>query len=382
MKKMLITIAVTLVLAGIIHAAQDGTGTNVFESVRIKDGRSVTFGGETRTNWPDGGSFGVTDETAYRGDWGASVSGQVAVLNTNTAPLQSFLLVSNAVENGPILSNANGIGIGKNTTVGGASGIAVGENAYVLGGGVSLGKDCTSGLNAQSIGQGATGANYSVAIGALAKSEFYGVAIGKNSYAAPGAVALGYSVQNPYESTTMIQGSIIIPGGGPTNGAVWIATNTAGMGKWGATAYFRAWITNNFYSSNAVTTYMKWNAPIGEVLYNVGFDGFDGTNLTIKTRGLYESVVCSYWKRAPGSSAQWLLYYCFCDARVIAALELPHSLLTGYGFGSFPSGPILYNKGEKARIACVSPSGSTNYLPISTYNRNFWSFRLVQELPP
>jgi hypothetical protein len=209
MKRLIIFLCLMPVLA---FAAQDGTGTNVFESVRIKDGRSVTFGGETRTNWPDGGStvYGVIDETAYRGDWGASMSGQVAILNgqvailnTNTAPLQSFLSVSNLVENGPLITNSTAVAIGK--------------KAYGAPGGVGIGMNATS-------------AAYSVSIGRNSFADLYGVAVGNDAYAAANSVALGYGVANPYENTTMIKGALIIPGGGPTNGAVWIATNTAGVG--------------------------------------------------------------------------------------------------------------------------------------------------------
>lgn len=363
-REILFTIAVTLVLAGIIRAAQDGTGTNVFESVRIKDGRSVTFGGVARTNWPEGGStvFGVTDETAYRGDWGA--------------------VISNLVIYGPLLTNTTDVFFGRGAYAG-YGGIAIGAGATNEEAGIAIGKDSRSGLVGISIGLFALSTESGVSIGRFAEADMYGIAIGDNASAVEDAVAIGGNVKNTNKNTTKILGKLIIPGGGPTNGAVWIATNTAGMGAWGKPAYFRAWITNNFYSSNAVTTYMKWDAPIGQVLYNVGFDGFDGTNLTIKTRGLYESVVCSYWKRAPGSLAQYLTYYLFRDASISAALELPHSLVTGYGFGSFPSGPILYNPGQKARVAIASPSGSTNYLPVTVpISRNFWSFRLVQELPP
>jgi len=53
--------------------------------------------------WLTNVAYGTSDATAYRGDWGASVSGQVAILNTNTAPLQSYLSTSNAL--GIVLTN-------------------------------------------------------------------------------------------------------------------------------------------------------------------------------------------------------------------------------------------------------------------------------------
>ena len=40
-------------------------------------------------------SYGTSSSTAYRGDWGASVSGQVAILNTNAYPMQSGIAASN-----------------------------------------------------------------------------------------------------------------------------------------------------------------------------------------------------------------------------------------------------------------------------------------------
>jgi hypothetical protein len=50
-------------------------------------------------------SYGTSSSTAYRGDWGASVSGQVAILNTNTLLLTGGAMGGNINLNGHTISN-------------------------------------------------------------------------------------------------------------------------------------------------------------------------------------------------------------------------------------------------------------------------------------
>ncbi len=60
--------------------------------------QTITLGTNApKSDWPVNMVLGTSSTTAYEGDWGASVSGQVAILNTNTFPLQSGLSVSNDV---------------------------------------------------------------------------------------------------------------------------------------------------------------------------------------------------------------------------------------------------------------------------------------------
>ena len=75
--------------------------------------------------------YGLTNYSAARGDWHASVSGQVAVLNTNTFPLQSGLAVSNTAV--AALPKAGGTMTAGLTNI---YGIGVGTNLITLYGGV------------------------------------------------------------------------------------------------------------------------------------------------------------------------------------------------------------------------------------------------------
>ena len=60
--------------------------------------QTITLGTNApKSDWPVNMVLGTSSTTAYEGDWGASVSGQVAILNTNTFPRQSGLSVSNDV---------------------------------------------------------------------------------------------------------------------------------------------------------------------------------------------------------------------------------------------------------------------------------------------
>lgn len=362
-REILFTIAVTLVLAGIIRAAQDGTGTNVFESVRIKDGRSVTFGGVARTNWPEGGStvFGVTDETAYRGDWGA--------------------VISNLVIYGPLLTNTTDVFFGRGAYAG-YGGIAIGAGATNEEGGIAIGKDSRSGLVGISIGLFAQSAELGVSIGRFAEADMYGIAIGDNASAVEDAVAIGDNVKNTNANTTKILGKLIIPGGGPTNGAVWIATNTAGLGKWSRPVSFYASLTNaNFLITNNVLRKILWEPPFGAVEYNLNASFSDST-FTAPVSGIYQFSAKMRWGRKSGSGA-YIVYLLYINGGI--AQRFPSDYSTAYtaGYCNFPPIVQKLNAGDTVYLAAIGTAATTNYIGSESMGpqNTFFNGVLLREIP-
>ena len=87
-------------------------------------------------------------------------------------------------------------------------------------------------------------------------------------------------------TTTNLQ----IVGGSPTNGAVWIATNTAGQGTWVAPSYVFASRTNNMVISNATITDITFNSEKVDLLSE-----FDGTTFTASMDGIYAVTGAVSW---------------------------------------------------------------------------------------
>jgi len=346
-------------------AAQDGTGTNVFESVRIKDGRSVTFGGETRTNWPDGGStvYGVIDETAYRGDWGASMSGQVAILNgqvailnTNTAPLQSFLSVSNLVENGPLITNSTAVAIGK--------------KAYGASGGVGIGMNATS-------------AAYSVSIGRNSFADLYGVAVGNEAYAAANSVALGNGVVNSEGGTTKILGQLVMNyDGNSSNGAPMLATGSSGKAVWGSVVAFYASLTNaNFLITNSVIRKILFQPPFGATEYNLN-SAFENSTFTAPVAGIYQFSACLRWGRKTGTGG-YIVYLLYINGGIAQRFPVEYSSAYSAGYCYFP--PIIrkLNAGDQVHLSAIGRAASTNYIGEASVGAQYTFFNgiLLRELP-
>jgi len=161
--------------------------------------------------------YGVTDSTAYRGDWGASVSGQVVDLHTATGSLDTAV--------SDLKSATNAI----NTRA---------DNLDVA----------TNNLN-------------TVANAALPKSSTNALAV------------------------TDLQ----ITGNSPTNGAVWIATNTAGQGKWSMPVGFKADRQNSTRTLASFETQIVWTNE----LYDFG-GNFSSPNFTAPVPGMYQFVFYAY----------------------------------------------------------------------------------------
>jgi len=89
---------------------------------------------------------------------------------------------------------------------------------------------------------------------------------------------------------TITSTNLQIVGGSPTNGAVWIATNTAGQGTWVAPSYVFASRTNNMVISNATITDITFNSEKVDLLSE-----FDGTTFTASMDGIYAVTGAVSW---------------------------------------------------------------------------------------
>ena len=158
-------------------------GTNLWT---LNTAGALTWGGETRTNWPKTNDFrcvGVTDSTVYRGDWGAAAS-NLALAASNAAAAAQATADDALPKAGGELSGPMGLGGNALTN---ADFIQITNNA---------------------------------GLGRILSSD----AAGNGSWAARDLDAQGRWLTNA--------AGIQMTNGTPVSGAVWTATDTAGNGNW------------------------------------------------------------------------------------------------------------------------------------------------------
>jgi hypothetical protein len=94
-----------------------------------------------------------------------------------------------------------------------------------------------------------------------------------------------------------------ITGGNPSNGAVWIATNTGGQGGWSKPVMFCGNMTNLFYFTNAVARLLTFNQEV----YDFG-NCWDGTTFTAPVNGFYSFKYAAYCQRVTAGSTVGACY--------------------------------------------------------------------------
>lgn len=247
--------------------------------------------------------YGITDSTAYRGDWGNSVSGRVDVIETNYYQLQDGISVSNM--------------------------------AYA------------ASTNAEAVRIIATNAQ-AVANAALPKSATNALAV------------------------TALQ----ITGGAPTNGAVWVATNNLGEGKWSKPCAFRAVLSANCELYNYTESNVTW----GSEIFDIG-NNFNGTSFIAPVNGVYRFSTYSYWTRSSGVAG-----YVQCQIAVNDATKIGNVYCFWTDGGSAKGGNIFIDSGAyyltngaNVKIIASGISGTTNIL--NTGILNYFTGELIKELP-
>jgi len=410
-----------------------GTVTAGAADTFVVTGPNAAVTWDTNAAGADSVSYGTTDSTAYRGDWGASVSGQVVANKT-------------LIDNGPILTNATDVAVGKFAN-GGNIGVGIGQSANGFGNGVAVGRQADGsgsavsvgyqskgstygvavGYNADgynygvAVGYNADGYNYGVAVGHNADGYNYGVAVGYNSSAVSNSVAIGQNVANTEPNSTKIKGTLNmggnditnapnlvytntpaytntkalaaaalpasatnalsvtalqITGTSPTNGAVWIATNTAGQGKWSLPVGFKAVMSSSFIYSNATQRTVTWSSED----HDLG-DDFDLETFTTPVAGEYLFYYCVHLQKVGGTTSGGNEITIYASGSVILLKQSNlDSLSVGADVNS--SGTVSLNlpAGAPVELRIKGPIGHTNRI-YGNADYSFFGGSLIRELP-
>lgn len=165
-----------------------------------------------------------------------------------------------------------------------------------------------------------------------------------------------------------------ITGGSPTNGAVWLCTNSVtGGGKWSLPVAFMATLTGDKPHGTTVTK-IAWN----NIAFNYG-NGFDGTNFIAPVNGIYRFIANGGWTRVTGTSARSNPR--FYTNSVLSLIDYSW-YNTDLGQFNLDSGEIYMTNGGSIYFAITAdPGGATNKLDTGYDPMNYFSGSLIREIP-
>ena len=260
-----------------------------------------------------------------------------------------------------------------------------------------VGREASGRAVSSSIGMSSEATNRSSAFGFYAKAYNYGVALGEYSYADNHAVAIGHGITNLIPNSTRIKGALLmggsnitdvgtvavtnlqITGGSPSNGAIWVATNTSGQGGWNSFVAFNANLTNaNFLYTNTTGRAIQFGAPFGNIRYNYG-SAFDGTQFTAPVSGWYAfSFVCR-WTRAFGTAGA-SDFHIRKNGNIIGSRTIEGGQEGLASFGAIGTEYYLAT-GDYIDVYVVGRAGTTNSVGDITGRFTVFSGHLVRALP-
>lgn len=193
-----------------------------------------------------------------------------------------------------------------------------------------------------------------------------------NIAAAEWSSATNNALAKPYTNAayaTVLQ----VTGSGPTNGAEWIATNTAGEGAWSSPVYFKGTRATTFNFSNAVQRILVWD----NITNNYG-GAFDGTTFVTPKKGVYHFVYFLSWLRVSGSmvAANGKI---LANGVTVVAMDAPWDSDSTLGNAMIDSGYIYLTNGVAITCAVLGKDVTTNQ--IWTSRLPFFSGALIRELP-
>ena len=179
----------------------------------------------------------------------------------------------------------------------------------------------------------------------------------------------GNTISNGVVSASSLQ----VTGGSPTNGAVWIATNTVGQGKWSYPVAFQATIVSSDFTFQNSATTVIWN----NIVINCG-NAFNGTNFVAPVKGIYQFIWMGEWWKVTGAPN-------FCEFSFYSSgSQVQHSYWPYFSAG-LGGGPYVLNSGNVyltngATWYCVViPGAYTNRLGCGA--EQVFSGSLIRELP-
>jgi hypothetical protein len=329
---------------------------------------------------------GTTDATSYRGDWGAAVSNRVDGLTTTQAAhtIQITNLIREVSE-GPLLTNAAYVAIGKNANA--VSGTAVGSGAYGGADGAAFGRNCRGGeggvaagylANSDtygvSVGYGSSGTNLGTSVGANAKSDNGGVAIGYNSWAYGGfgdygvssfdSVAIGSEVSNAVPNSTLVKGTLYVTngitltggnfdgGGGSVTGVTDVIGSGQVYGKNTAWALRLSGATQRV--DHAVTSNVLFNTVVvsnGNVTFNLSTG-----RVTVNQKGMVVLSCGSIWNGVSVSANTEITHW----LKKNGSLVQPGATILVLQSGAFSL--------KWGGVSCVSYSDGNDYFEYSIQN--------------
>ena len=178
-------------------------------------------------------------------------------------------------------------------------------------------------------------------------------------------------------TNTGIMTAVQITGGSPTNGAVFIATNTTGQGKWSGPCAFFANLDTDFSFTNTVARTVVWSVE----RYNYG-GNWNGTTFTAPVNGVYafEGAVIVSIKTGTTVGDVWPAILVNGAVQVdFCVLQGSYNSNNGYAIGDFSHTIYLTNNSVVA-FQIAGTLGHTNILwGTGLYNR--FSGILIRELP-
>lgn len=168
--------------------------------------------------------------------------------------------------------------------------------------------------------------------------------------------------------------SLQVTGSSPTNGAVWIATNTAGQGKWSLPVAFRTLGCNSDqFCSNGIITQVYWRAEE----YDYG-DNFDLTSFVAPVKGEYSFTFKAHFYPQNGNNAEILIRVNGVD-KAFSYLQTP----VGQADINMPPAVLTTVLTNGAIVDCTMKTSGTNklyYFGGAEYKTHF-SGTLIRELP-
>jgi len=166
--------------------------------------------------------------------------------------------------------------------------------------------------------------------------------------------------------------SLQITGGSPTNGAVWVATNTTGQGKWSLPVGFYAKPSANFLITNAI----ERTVAFATESFDHG-NNFDGSIFTAPVNGDYSfDCMCEY-DNANGGSVSYAYLNIYVNT-VIIADGIGDPYVTPVGRIQAHIACYYLTNGAQVRTTSFGVLGYTNRL---TATKTHFSGTLIRELP-